>query len=278
MRAKLLLLTGLIVAIPLAAQAPTDPDGTPFFLRKVPPPADALKAYSEQPYRPLRTGEVYSAAFLTEGRELPFGTTIGSSSSASQTPSPAAVTSLGTAMSVRPPQGGSYRVGDTLIVAEVTAGPNDWGKRVIPTGVLVVTGQTEHQVLTEVVAIYGFVRGGQAVFPASPVANPGQVRPVAVQDGPTGVIIASVMPRELMMSGGHLFSDLGQRDGIRLGDFVEVRRPATVDDRVAESAGGVMATGQVVHLSPNSSTIKLTNVLMPDIRPGTPIVRVATLP
>src|SRR5690606_40329544 len=47
MRAKMFLLAGLVAAVPLSAQAPTDPDGTPFFLRKVPPPADALKAYSE---------------------------------------------------------------------------------------------------------------------------------------------------------------------------------------------------------------------------------------
>jgi hypothetical protein len=39
-----------------------------------------------------------------------------------------------------------------------------------------------------------------------------------------------------------------------------------------------MATGQVVHVSANSSTVKLMNVLAPQILPGAPVVRVATLP
>lgn len=278
MRAKMFLLAGLVAAVPLSAQAPTDPDGTPFFLRKVPPPADALKAYSEQPYRPLRSGEVYAAAFLTEGREMAFGEAIGPSAAATRTLGGTAVTGLRTALSVRPPAGGSYRVGDTLVVANVVAGPSDWGKVVIPTGLMVVTGHAEHQAIAEVVAIFGLIRDGQSVFPAAPVANPGQVKPVSVEDGPTGEMIAPVSPRELMLVGGLLFSDLGQREGIRLGDFVELRHAARTDDRVAESMSAVVATGQVVHVGQNSSTIKLTNVLVPDIRPGTAVVRVGTLP
>ncbi len=278
MRGKLFILAGLVAALPLGAQAPSDPDGTPFFLRKVPPPADALKAYSEQPYRPVRNGEVYSAAFLTEGREMAFGEAIGPSSVALSTPGGTAVTALGTAISVRPPEGGSYRVGDTLVVAEVRSGPRDWGEVVVPTGLVVVTGHAEHQALAGVVAIYGFMRGGQAVFPAAPISNPGEVRPVAVDEGPEGAMIAPLTERELMMTGGHLFSDLGQRDGIRIGDFVELRSGARNDDERPESTTELMATGQVVHVSQNSSTIKLTNVLNPALRPGAAVVRVATLP
>jgi hypothetical protein len=278
MRAKMFLLAGLVAAVPLSAQAPTDPDGTPFFLRKVPPPADALKAYSEQPYRPLRSGEVYAAAFLTEGREMAFGEAIGPSAAATRTLGGTAVTALRTALSVRAPAGGSYRVGDTLIVADVIEGPSGWGDVVIPTGLLVVTGHAAHQAIAEVVSIFGLIRDGQSVLPASPVANPGYVKPVPVENGPRGEMIAPVSPRELMLSGGLLFIDLGQRDGIRLGDFVELRREARSDDRRAESMSEMMATGQVVHVGQNSSTVKLTNVLVPDIRPGTAVVRVGTIP
>jgi hypothetical protein len=103
------------------------------------------------------------------------------------------------------------------------------------------------------------------------MVNPGEVKPVPA-DGPVGAVIAARESRELMMPGGHLYSDLGQRDGVKPGDFVEVRLDA------ADADGSPMATGQILHVSPNSSTVKLMNVTRPQIHPGTAVVRVATLP
>src|SRR5881296_878850 len=38
---------------------------------------DVLRAYANQPYRPLRRGEFYSAGWLTENADFPFGRVIG---------------------------------------------------------------------------------------------------------------------------------------------------------------------------------------------------------
>src|SRR6266542_2830492 len=38
---------------------------------------DVLRAYSEQPYRPLRRGEFYAAGFLSENERLPWGKVLG---------------------------------------------------------------------------------------------------------------------------------------------------------------------------------------------------------
>lgn len=272
MRMTYALFLGTMAAVPLAAQAPSDADGRPFFLRKAETPVVALQAYREKPYFPIRPSEVHSAGFLTEEQPMSFGLALGGSNPrASRTQGSPAVTALESIFEVEAPEGATYQPGDTLIVANVTAGPKDWGDRVIPTGMLVVKESHGRHTLTRVVAIYGPLRGGQAVYRMEPIVNPGQVKPVAAA-GPVGGVIAARELRELLMPAGHLFSDLGQRDGVKLGDFVEVRRDA------ADAETTPMATGQVVHVSPNSSTIKLMNVSHPQILPGTPVVRIATLP
>ena len=270
MRISFALLLGSLISVPLAAQAPSDSDGRPFFLRRAEPPSIALQAYKEKPYIPIRASEVRSAGFLTEDQPMTFGLALGSPGT-SRTQGHPAVTGLEAPFDVEAPEGSSYAVGDSLMVAVVSEGPKGWGERVIPTGMLVVTASHSRHAETRVVAIYGPLRGDQVVYRVEPIANPGEVRPVPAA-GPVGEVIAAREVRELLMPAGHLFTDLGQRDGMKLGDFVEVRRVAS------DAEAPPMATGQVVHVTTNSSTIKLMNVLTPQIVAGTSVVRVATLP
>ena len=284
MRITAALAIGTLVLVPPAiqaqaqVQAPRDADGTPFFLRKAEAPAEALKAYQQQPYRPVRMAEVHSAGFLTEGQLFSFGSAVGASEpgrGAGQG-SPAIV-ALGSSFSVEAPEGDSYEVGDSLIIAVVAAGPKDWGDRVKPSAMVVVTGSEGRRADARIVAIYGTLRSGQAVYRAESIANPGEVKPVASPSGPAGSMIAAREIRELLVPTSHIYADLGQRDGIQVGDFVEVRRGASATDSAVTDLEA-MATGQVVHVSPNSSTIKLMKVIAPQILPGAPVVRVATLP
>src|SRR5262245_26192661 len=80
MRCTPILMLGLLTAAPLAAQAPRDADGRPFFLRRAEPPAVALQAYKEKPYFPIRAPEVRAAGFLTEDQVMTFGVALGGSS------------------------------------------------------------------------------------------------------------------------------------------------------------------------------------------------------
>lgn len=275
MRSPLLVAAALCLVAPLAGQAKT-----PDFMIAAEAREDALAVYADKPYRPLRSGEVYTAGFLTEGLELSFGEALGPVTPPQvRAGGRSAVSEVGSNFAVAPPVGGSYRVGDTLLVAMIVPGPDAaWGNSVVPTGLLEVTARSSRQTLTRVVAIFGPIRRGQAVLPVDPISNPGEVEPIASPSGPTGQVIGPRQPRELQMPGGHLFIDLGHEDGMRLGDFVQIRRQEGPRVNAADSIDELMATAQVVHVNDRSSTIRLLNISSPAIPPGTPVVRVSTLP
>ncbi len=274
MRPIMLVLTGLCLAVPLAAQ-----HTTPDFLRHDDGPENALMAYTSRPYHPVRMGEVRAATFLTEDRVMPFGEAIGPI-----TPQQVrsggfpAVTEIGLAFAVRPPIGGNYRVGDTVMTVVVTPGPKGWGVVVSPTGLMEVVGREAGQTATRVLAIYGPIRPGQSVLPLASLPDPGDVDPVATPSGPAGAVIGPPKPRELLTSFGQLFIDLGRGDGMAVGDFVQLRRHAGPGLNAADDSEALLATGQVIHVNARSSTIRLNKILAPEIVSGTPVVRVATLP
>lgn len=277
MRAISALLIVALATPPLAAQ---QGDTTLAFLRPAGQTAqDALRAYKERTYEPLRISEVRAAGFLTEGALMPFGQSLGPvTPQMVATAGKTAAMMVGSAFAVQPPEGGRYAVGDTLIVATSHPGPRNWGDAIVPTGMVRVVEINDRQTITEVVSIYGPMRSGQVVYPAEPVASPGRVAPVATPDGPSGIVLASRTPRELQMPGGLLFTDLGREDGMRLGDFVQVRRRPGPRVNAADSVDELMATAQVVHVGPRSSTIRVIEVMSPEVQPGAPVVRVATLP
>src|SRR6185295_7517136 len=81
---------------------------------------DVLRAYSEQPYRPLRAGEFYGAGFLSEGERLPWGEVVGATATSAIT----RLSSQNTAtmyeeISIRPPKNASYHVGDSVLLARI---------------------------------------------------------------------------------------------------------------------------------------------------------------
>jgi hypothetical protein len=260
---------------PLVAQG----DTTLAFLRPASQTAqDALRAYQNRTYEPIRVSEVRAAGFLTEGLLMPFGRSLGPvTPQMVATAGNTATMMVGASFAVQPPEGGQYAVGDTLIVATTHPGPRGWGESVVPTGMVRVAEVNERQSITKVLAIFGPMRSGQVVFPAEPVASPGRVEPVAIE-GPAGVVLAPRTPRELQMPGGLLFTDLGRDAGIRLGDFVQIRRRPGPRINAADSVDELMATAQVVHVGSRSSTIRVIEVISPEVQPGAPVVRVATLP
>jgi hypothetical protein len=85
--------------------------------------------------------------------------------------------------------------------------------------------------------------------------------------------------RELRLPQQVLFLDIGKQDGVALGDLFEARRtPGPQQGAAADAMDEVMATLQVVHVSERTATVKIRNVVSPDIPVGTKVKLVAKLP
>lgn len=239
---------------------------------------DVVRASEAVPYVPIRPGQSYSAGFLSEMRLLPYGKVLGPVTPQQiRSAAGGAVMAIGATLGIRPPAGASYARGDTLMLAQRTPGPKGWGEVITPTGLARVRGVDGSQTLAEVVAVYGPIRDGQVTLPLEPVSNPGAVQPVKI-GGPAATLIAPREPRELLQPGNIVFIDAGRAAGIRMGDFVEVRRKPARRLNAADQIDELMATGQVVVVNEKHSSVALIRIISPDIAPGTPVIRVATLP
>ncbi|MBX3147118.1 MAG: LysM peptidoglycan-binding domain-containing protein [Gemmatimonadales bacterium] len=253
---------------------------TTFRRRRAVDATSALRTYRDQPYRALRSGEFHSAGFLTEDASLPFGVLLG-------TVTPPQISNLSnrtsatlhTTVAIRAPEGATYRVGDSLLVVQLNPGPAGYGQIVLPTGMIRVTEVTGAQLIGTVVSVYGPIRSEQLLLPVEPFTDGGTSRALPVADGVTGTVLARRELRELAQPQQFLFIDRGSRDGVARGDLFEIRRAP--EARVAGGAGTIdelMAVVQVVHVRERSATVRIVNVISPDIPPGTPVKQVGKLP
>ena len=240
---------------------------------------ETLKAYAHQPYRPLRRSEFYSSGFLTENQSLPFGKVLGPtlpqqiramSSHANAMPYSQIV--------VEAPKGGTYQVGDTLLLAQLGPDLGGHGDIVIPTGLARVIDTVQGRYVADLVATYGPIRNGQRVLPAEKFTPPGEAHAVPVTEGVRATFLGGSGRQDLKAPQMVVFLDKGRQDGVAPGDLFEIRRRAERLPDGRQLINDVMATLQVVHVRDHSATARLLNILSPDIPPGTDARQVAKLP
>ncbi|HEV8356943.1 MAG TPA: LysM peptidoglycan-binding domain-containing protein [Gemmatimonadales bacterium] len=251
-----------------------------FQRRRVTNVRNAFKSYREVKYHPLRAGEFYSAGFLTEGDTLAYGRLLGPVTPEQiESGRARAAVQIYTPVAVRPAAGASYAEGDSLVVVDRREGPVGYGDIIVPTGLIRVTGKNGEQIVGDVVAVYGPIRDGQAILPAEKFSDPGAVEYARVSDGLEGRILVPRDLRELRHPQHVLFIDIGGQDGVRPGDLFEARRtPGPQVKAEADAVDEVMATLQVVHVRRRTATVKVMNVISPDVPVGTRIKLVAKLP
>ena len=240
---------------------------------------DVLRAYTNQPYRPLRPGEFYAAGFLTESERLPWGQVLGSTAtSAIHRLSERTSATLYQEISVRPPHNASYHVGDSLLLVRIDRGIEfgQWGDVVVPTGIARVTSIEEQQVLAEVVSQFGRIHDGELAMPLEPFRDPGQVRPVPVAEGLQGKVIGPRDARVIAGAQQYFFIDKGRRDGVTPGDVFEVYKPAEVG--IGTASEEVRAVLMVVHTRERSATGLLIQIMHPGLDRDLPVRLIRKMP
>jgi hypothetical protein len=240
---------------------------------------ETLRAYTNQPYRPLRRSEFLSSGFLTENEKLPYGDVMNLVTPPQIDAEPSNSNALPYArIAVQAPKGAVYQVGDSLLVVQLGQELKPYGEVVVPTGIARVIDTAGGRYLAEVVTLYAPIRRGQRVLPAETFVPAAGVKAVPVSNGVQATLLGGSRRQDLKAPQMVVFLDKGKRDGVARGDLFEIRRhPKRLDDgsiRVNE----VMATLQVVHVREHTATARVLNVVSPDIQPGASVVQVAKLP
>ncbi|HYC32737.1 MAG TPA: LysM peptidoglycan-binding domain-containing protein [Gemmatimonadales bacterium] len=240
---------------------------------------ETMRAYVEQPYRPLRRSEFYSSGFLSEGDDLPYGQVLGMVTPPQIKAMARNMSALPyTMVSLQAPRGAAYQVGDTLLLVRTGPHMGSYGDVVIPTGLAQVMDTADGKYLAEVVAIYDAIRAGQKSLPAESFGGAGGARAVPMEGGVTARLVGGPKRQDLKAPQMVVFLDKGRRDGVAAGDLFEIRRtPERLPDGSIR-VDDVMATLQVVHVRERTATARVLNVISPDIESGTPARQVAKLP
>ncbi|MGH7568241.1 MAG: LysM peptidoglycan-binding domain-containing protein [Gemmatimonadales bacterium] len=236
-----------------------------------------LRAYADQPYRPLRRGEFYAAGFLTEYEALPWARVVGNTASPPiHRLSDRTSATQFDEIAIQPPNGASYHVGDSLLLARIDRDEPNWGGVVVPVGVARVTSVQEDQVLAQVITQFFRIRDGQVALPLEPFKDPGQVRPTPVEQGLQARLIAPRELRPLVSTQQFLFIDKGRAEGVVPGDVFELYTPATGEPGTPSEE--VRTTLMVVHTRERSSTALVIGIRNPQVEVGMPVRLIKKMP
>lgn len=228
-------------------------------------------------YRPVRSGQFYSAGFLTEGDELPWATVLGAVGTPTlRNLAASSVATVFGEVEIRAPRSATYQIGDSLLVARVRRDVPGWGKVVSPTGIVRVTKTAGTLVHAEVVVLFHRVTDGQFALPLEPFHNPGDVLPVPIENGATGEIIDVRDIHSVRQQQDIVFINLGRLDGVSLGDVFEV----FTEQKDDQLLGGEepIALISIVHVRNRSASGFVVNVMDLGVDKGAPVRLVRKMP
>lgn len=267
---------------PLRAQGAEregDPATALFRRQRVMASQNAFRMYRETEPLAVSPSEFFSAGFLTDAEQVPLGVLLGAvSPERVAAPTGRVALQRFSRLALGAPSGVAYGQGDSVLIVQEREGPIGYGKLLIPTGIARVVGVDQGQTIAEVVAVYGPVRAGQAIAPLPHFSDPGRVASKPVSGGLEGHLLMAREVRELRIPQQILFIDLGQKDGVALGDVFEARGTAGRPDASRlQPVDQLMATLKVVQVRERTAAVKIVSVTAPHLPAGTRVRQVAKL-
>lgn len=167
----------------------------------------------------------------------------------------------------------AYQVGETI---------DDFGTVVIPTALLQVVRAPRNgeAAIVEVLEAYGAMNADAPVMALDTAGSGATGRPSTYGDARTTKIRAVWRPAVLPSLNYEVLFDLTSTDGMKIGDEIQIfrpREPAIQDERPAIPEVAI-ATGQVVRVTLQGSTARITSQQQPAIRVGESVRLTARMP
>ncbi|MDB4889406.1 MAG: LysM peptidoglycan-binding protein [Gemmatimonadetes bacterium] len=167
----------------------------------------------------------------------------------------------------------SYDLGESI---------EDFGRIVIPTAVLQIVRSPRNgeAAIAEVVQLFGKVDAEARVIPLDTMGAGATGTPTPFRDSRTATIKAIHRDAVLPAMNYEVLFNLGVRDGMKIGDEIEIFRPrekAIQDERPAIPEVPI-ATGQVIRVTSYGTTARITYQAQPAIRVGESVRLLARMP
>lgn len=159
--------------------------------------------------------------------------------------------------------GATVRLGDLLQTFRPARKDRNLGEVQKPTGILVVTGVSDTQILATVSAEFDRVWIGDLVRLAPDYEPRPGVMPTPVESDLSGTILGFAEERAVQGFDAHVFLDLGIEDGISVGDLLS----ALVDEE-GPLFGTEAASLQVVLAEEGRSTARVVHLTHPSLDVG----------
>lgn len=184
-----------------------------------------------------------------------------------------------------PPAGSVAAERERYVAYELGEYVENVGMVVVPTALLQVVRAPRDgdAAIVEVVELYSQLNSGQFVVPMDTAGAGANQIPVAVPEGSGQTAKVRYIHRDktvLPSLDYYVLFDLSVKDGLRIGDEIQLFRPRN-DDRgdIGPSIPEIaIARGQVVRVTPNGATARITSQEQPAIRVGESVRITARMP
>lgn len=180
------------------------------------------------------------------------------------------------------PAGSIGAEGERYLTYEMGPRIEEVGTVIIPTGIVQVvqSPRAGEAAIVEVRELYGQVDGNDVLIPLDTAGAGATGIPMRITGGKVGKIVSVQRPVVLASLNYYILFDLTSRDGVRVGDEVEIfhKREQTKGDDPLTIPEARIATAQVVRVTANGATARILTQRDRTIREGEQVRVVARMP